>query len=79
MPTLTHSEIRKLLAKRREIAVIWSADDVREIRPDLTPAQSWKVLQECKNVHNCHSGCTWDFIESVAEDLFPNNDEGDDQ
>ncbi len=64
-------EIHALLASRHEVAVIWSVEDVLELRPDLDEEQAWKVLQQCSHVHDCEVGFNWHLIEYVANDLFP--------
>jgi hypothetical protein len=76
MTTITEEEllainVHDLLAKRRQVAVIWSIDDVQAVRPDLDVDQSWKVLQRCRRVHDCEVGFNWLLIEIVADDLFP--------
>lgn len=64
-------DIHMLLIQRRQIAIIWSIEDVQEMRPDLNDDQAWKVLQQCGNQHDCNYGLTWEGIEAVAEILFP--------
>jgi hypothetical protein len=64
-------DVDKLLAQRRQVAVIWGTEDIQNVRPDLTSDQAWQVLQECQTRHDCNDGFTWDFIEIVADRLFP--------
>ena len=64
-------DVHQLLEDRRQVAVIWSTDDVQDIRPDLSEDQAWQVLRECRRVHDCEVGFTWLLIEIVANDLFP--------
>jgi hypothetical protein len=64
-------DIHELLIRRKQVAVIWSVEDVQSVRPDLTDAQSWEVLQHCRQVHDCELGFNWLLIETVADDLFP--------
>ena len=77
-PTGTDSEdfdvnghVRKLLAKHHRVAVIWCAEDVREMRPDLSEDQAWEVLQAVDDYHDAESGISWTTLETVADDLFP--------
>ena len=72
-PTTDNSEIDidELLASRRQVAVIWSIEDVQSIREDLSPDQSWEVLCECRDSHDCEIGFTWMLIECIADWLFP--------
>ena len=61
----------RILAKRRQIAFIWSIGDVQQVRPDLTDVQAWEVLQEVERIHDAEIGINWECIEIVAADLFP--------
>ncbi len=63
--------VDELLVKRRQVAVIWSIEDVQEVWPDLSDDQTWEVLQRCWRRHDCEVGLTWTLIELVADDLFP--------
>ncbi len=63
--------LEELLAAHRLIAAgIWSVEDVREVRPDLTEDQAWEVLQECDRQKDSTQGMTWDTLRCVAEELF---------
>lgn len=62
--------IHQLLATSRQIAIVWSLDDVREVRPDLTHEQCWQVLQEAERQHDALVGLSWDTLRCVAADLF---------
>ncbi|MBX9791387.1 MAG: hypothetical protein K2Y37_20900 [Pirellulales bacterium] len=73
------ADIHALLEERRQIAVIWSVEDVQAVREDLTDDQAWDVLKRCDRKHDCNLGITWDTIEIVADDLFPVQDKGDGQ
>lgn len=53
-----------------QIAIIWRVADVLEIRPDLTFAQAWQVLQEIKRDHESGIGINWSTLDYVAEELF---------
>jgi hypothetical protein len=68
---LADIDVHDLLAKRHQVAVIWSVEDVQEMRPDLNADQAWEVLQQCYKVHDCEGGFNWLLIETVADDLFP--------
>ena len=69
--SIPNTAIHELAEQRRVIAIIWSVEDVQEVRPDFDEDQAWEVLQKCKQCHDCEWGMTWDFIESVAGYLFP--------
>lgn len=64
-------DVYDLLAKRRQVAVIWSIEDVQGLRPDLNDDQAWEVLQQARDVHDSEWGFTWTHIETVADDLYP--------
>ena len=70
-------DIDELLKQRRQIAAIWGTDDIREVPPDLTDDQAWKVLKECNRRHDCNDGLTWDFIEVIADAVFPSSNDGE--
>ena len=69
-------DIHELLKQRRQVAVIWSIEDVQGTRPDLNDDQAWEVLMQCEHVHDCEVGFTWMLIETVASDLFPSPEDG---
>lgn len=64
-------DIDQLLAKDGKIAVIWSIEDVKGIRPHLTDAQAWEVLEQVGRKHDANWGITWITLEIVADDMFP--------
>ena len=70
MPPNDDIEIDALLAERKQIAFIWSIEDVQEVRPDLTDEQAWQALQQVKSDHDATIGVTWDTLEWAAKDLF---------
>jgi hypothetical protein len=70
-------DIHELLEQHREIALVWGIEDVQSLRPDLNGDQCWKVLQRCQDAHDCNHGITWDLIDMVASDLFPEPHEGE--
>lgn len=70
------SEIQKLLEEKGCIAAIWSVEDVKQERPDLTEAQCMEVLKLCEEEHDAELGINWCIIRSHAEDLFPQAEDG---
>jgi hypothetical protein len=62
-----------ILQERRQIATIWSVDDVRQVRPDLTEDQAWEVLQRVDRSHDCEYGINWHTLRMAAADMFPKN------
>lgn len=69
--TQDNIDIYELLTRRRQVAVIWSIADVKSIRPDLGDDHAWEVLRECERSSSCDIGLSWEFIEEIAERLFP--------
>jgi len=70
-------DVYALVAQRRQIAIIWSIEDVQEMRPDLTDEQAWKVLQLVERRLDASIGVDWHTLECVAEELFGPNPEPD--
>lgn len=66
----TRIDVHELLAGRKQIAAIWSIEDVQEVRPDLTAEQAWEVLERAGDKHDAEYGISWATLEIVAEDLF---------
>jgi hypothetical protein len=69
--------VHDLLGKHRQIATIWSVEDVQEIRPDLTDDQAWEVLEQVGRKHDAEYGISWTKFETVADELFPESDDSD--
>jgi hypothetical protein len=70
-------DIHALLADRKQIAAVWSVEDVQQVRPDLTDEQAWEVLQEVDRARNAEFGINWQTLELAAEDLFGDAPETD--
>lgn len=64
-------DLHTLFASRRQVAIIWSTEDVQTVRPNLTDDEAWIVLQRCEKIHDCEVGFNWLLIETVADELFP--------
>ena len=64
-------DVQQLLRARRQVAVVWNIEDVKHFRPDLTDDQAWEVLEQAYDVHDCEWGFTWTHLETVADDMFP--------
>jgi hypothetical protein len=71
-------DVHAFLAKQRQVAVIWSIEDVNQVRPDLSDDQAWQVLQEAERLHDCELGFNWLLLETVADDLFPSPEDDTD-
>ncbi len=68
-------EIHQELAKQGKIAIIWSIEDVQTVRENLNDDEAMEVLQEAKHRHDAGHGITWDTLEEIADELFPDNQE----
>jgi hypothetical protein len=62
---------QEALARGGCIAIIWSIEDVKVMRPDLTDSQCMEVLETVKSDHDASCGLTWDTVGDCAELLFP--------
>ncbi len=68
------TDLQEVLVEQRQIAIIWSIEDVQQVRLELNDDQSWEVLLRCQRLHDCNDGFTWLLIETVASDLFPESE-----
>ncbi|CEG59308.1 hypothetical protein [Legionella fallonii] len=59
----------------QEISIVWSIEDVLDVRPLLSKEQASIVLQHLKKNHDATIGINWDVIEIVSDDLFPTEEE----
>jgi hypothetical protein len=63
-------DLHELLANERKVALVWSIDDVKQRRPDLSDDEAWQVLDAFQRPHDCKMQATWDKLEQIAYDLF---------
>lgn len=68
-------DLDELLTENRRIAHVWGIDDVRQSRPDLDDDQAWAVLQEVAKRLHYDVGITWDVVETVAREIYPEKPE----
>ncbi len=55
----------------KQIALIWSTEDVLSVRPHLTEQQAMDVLEEVQRRHDATLGVTWDTLCYCADILYP--------
>ncbi len=55
------------------ISLVWSAGDVKNVRPHLTREQVGEVLDEVLGGHDASMGVCWQTIEEAADSLFPHD------
>ena len=55
----------------RQIEIVWSVEDVQEVRPDLDDEQSMEVLYMVLKKHDASLGVSWDTLEVWADYLYP--------
>jgi hypothetical protein len=63
-------DLVEALEEHRQVAVIWTTDHVRGIRPDLTDDQCWEVLKLCRARWGSCQAIDWETIEKTAGELF---------
>ena len=63
-------DIHAIVATRRQIAVLWSIEDVQEVRPELSEEQCWEGLQAARRYHDATIGINWDVLGCHADMLF---------
>lgn len=54
-----------------EIAVVWSAEDVKEECKWLTDEQALDVLHAVEHRHDANIGINWDVIRWTADWMYP--------
>jgi hypothetical protein len=64
-------DVHAILARNHMIGQLWTTNDVQELRPDLTDEQAWQVLQAVDRRQETSIGITFDTLDDVAEELFP--------
>ena len=64
----------------RSISIVWSTEDVQEVRPDLDEEQAYQVLLLADRKHDASVGINWEVLEIWADYLYPEpDDESDDE
>ncbi|HAT1945882.1 TPA: hypothetical protein JBJ85_15515 [Legionella pneumophila] len=63
----------------QEINIVWSIEDVLDVRPLLSKEQASTVLQHLKENHDATIGINWDVIEIVSDDLFLTEEEKEEE
>lgn len=58
-----------MLAAQRQIAAIWSIEDVLEVRPHLTDEQAWEVLRRGDRRYDAEVGINWDVLACAADEI----------
>ena len=66
LPDPSGIDVHALLAARRQIASIWSIEDVQIVRSGLTDDQAWEVLQRVRKCHDATIGINWDVLKIHA-------------
>ena len=56
-----------------EIAIVWSAEDVKQECEWLTDEQALDVLQAIEHRHDACIGINWEVIHYTAEWMYPND------
>ncbi len=66
-----------MIDTNRQIAIIWSVEDVQEVRPDLNDEQAMKVLLTVKKCHDAAIGVTFETLEIAADNIYPREENED--
>lgn len=56
---------------KKAVAIVWTIDDIKDRRPDLTDEQAALILTQMQKHHDATIGINWDVIDCYAEALFP--------
>lgn len=64
------TNLAAILDPASEAAIIWSARDVLDVRPDLTLKQASEVLHHVVRQHEANHGIGWDDFQYFAANLF---------
>ena len=56
---------------QRQVAIVWSVEDVQAVRGDLSDDQAMQVLREVHRTHDADVGVSWETLRHWAEELFP--------
>ena len=59
---------------KEKISIVWSVDDVKCVRPDLTKEQCCEVLVCAEHYHDASVGISWVVLETHADTLYPAGD-----
>lgn len=82
---LSEFDIRQLkrhcamLASEDWIAVFWGIEDVKEVAPHLSDNQCREVLAMADRRHDAEVGINWITLETIADMLFDQPDENEDE
>lgn len=55
---------------KRQVAILWSIEDVQAVRPDLTDDEAMEVLQVARRKHDAEEGITWATLGAHADWTF---------
>ncbi len=52
------------------VSIVWSVEDVLQVRPDLSREQAREVLTKVEKNHDAAVGVSWDTLSYIAEVLY---------
>jgi hypothetical protein len=64
-------KLQKDFKMSKYINIVWTANDVQVVRPELTEEQCYQVLLVAKKEHDASVGINWDVLEIIADMLYP--------
>jgi len=53
-----------------QVGVVWSIEDVIEVRPDLNEGQAMNVLRQVLDDHDAEIGVNWDVLQQTADAMY---------
>jgi hypothetical protein len=59
----------------KQISIIWSTEDVLEVRPDLSEEQADNVLDSAERHHDANEGINWIVLETIADIMYPRGEQ----
>ena len=65
------AKMNKITKNPKYISIIWSVEDVKLVRSDITDDQASIVLCYIRDNHDANIGINWDVITECANDLYP--------
>lgn len=63
-------DLDEVLEEQRQIAILFTIDDVKEIRPDLTDDQAWQVLKNCRTRFRQCQSIDCEAIQMHTQELY---------
>jgi len=66
-------DLHEMLAGDRRVALVYSTEDVKGVRPDLDDDQAWEILQQLKAACEDCPATMQEIIRQLADMSYPNS------